>query len=271
MGNPKYRPVECEGFEEALDEYGHGGNPSDTIGFPQGRQSRRQMLWMSLTRSIPWLLNFILLVILLLQNITHVSPWKGSFETGFQETELRSAFESIQFRSSEFQEPGDTAIETVRESPYIGKASPELDDTWNMLVAPTMLHLNDEEIGHYKDQTLKSESGWVTGLQVFHYLNCINSLRKAAYQHHYGAPTEEQLQRLDHCIDTLRLAVKCQSDLTPMLYFQPSNISDKMGLKSHTHTCRHFRVVHEWATARSTCKDDLACAVEVGKAAGGDM
>ncbi|KAK8122636.1 hypothetical protein PG984_011306 [Apiospora sp. TS-2023a] len=270
MGNPRYQPVECQDFEGALEICIHNESCPQQTCHSHRWQNLGQRFCTLLSRAFPWLLSLILVIILLLQNTLNTSPWRGSFETGFEETELQSAFQSIEFRKSEFQQPGDPSIELVRQSPYIGQPSTELDNTWRLLVAPTVIHLDDDEIGNYADRTLKSEKGWVTGLQVFHYLNCINSLRRAAYQHHYGAPSDEQFERLDQCIDMLRLAVKCQSDLTPMLYFSPSNQSDEMALKSHTHTCRHFRVVHEWATARSTCKDDIACAVEVGKTAGGE-
>ncbi|XP_014550238.1 hypothetical protein COCVIDRAFT_116011, partial [Bipolaris victoriae FI3] len=111
----------------------------------------------------------------------------------------------------------------------------------------------------------------LVSLQVYHYLHCINALRRAAYQHVYGAPTKEHLNHLDHCIDMLRQAAQCQSDLTPMLYFNPENDPNTMLIKSHQHSCRRFDLVNEWAMARSQCKGNTTCAIEVGKQVGGEM
>ncbi|KAK1994130.1 hypothetical protein LX36DRAFT_584942, partial [Colletotrichum falcatum] len=108
-------------------------------------------------------------------------------------------------------------------------------------------------------------------LQVYHYLHCINALRRAVYHNVYGAPSKEHFAHIDHCVDMLRQAAQCQSDLTPMLYYNPPGEPDRMLIKSHDHTCRHFDAMHEWAVARSTCKGNTTCAIELGKEVGGEI
>ncbi|CCF39697.1 hypothetical protein CH063_10463, partial [Colletotrichum higginsianum] len=106
-------------------------------------------------------------------------------------------------------------------------------------------------------------------MQVYHYLHCVNALRRGVYQDVYGTPSTAHLVHLDHCVDMLRLAVQCQSDMTPMLYFHRDNDVETMLIKSHDHTCRNFKTLHEWAVARSTCKDNITCAIDVGREVGG--
>jgi hypothetical protein len=72
----------------------------------------------------------------------------------------------------------------------------------------------------------------------------------------------------DHCIDMLRLSSQCQSDLTPMLYY---NLNGTMGIQPHVHTCRDFDQIHQWAVSRSRCGDDEECAISLGKQVGGEM
>ncbi|KAK2007416.1 hypothetical protein LZ32DRAFT_651177 [Colletotrichum eremochloae] len=193
MISPSYTPVACQDFERGSDTCDAGHDSSHILEVSERRKSERLKNWI-LTHSAPWIISFVLVLVVLVQNAPAFSS-KGSYETGYLETELHSAFQSIHFRKSEFQQPDDPSIVTLRKSPYIGEPSTELDDTWRTLVSPTFLYLNDDEIGKYAEQTLKTEKGWVTG---------------------------------------------------------PSNNSDEMLLKSHTHTCRHFSRVHEWAVERST-------------------
>ncbi|KAK8856767.1 Tat pathway signal sequence [Apiospora arundinis] len=191
----------------------------------------------------------------------------GSFQTGWRDTELHAAFDAIKIQRMTIDQPAGLATGPP-QSEYVGEPSEELDNAWRILVAPTVLDLNKHEIGDYAEQTVKTESGWTSGLQVYHNLHCINALRRAVYQHVYGTPSKGELYHLDHCIDMLRLGAQCQSDLTPMLYVPTSGT---MGIKPHEHTCRNFSAIHEWARARSRCKYDTECAIRLGKEVGAEM
>jgi len=53
---------------------------------------------------------------------------------------------------------------------------------------------------------------------------------------------------IDHCIDHLRQAIQCHSDLTPMSW---ERVGKKLILKTETkHTCRDFNKIHGWALDR---------------------
>lgn len=55
---------------------------------------------------------------------------------------------------------------------------------------------------------------------------------------------------LDHCIEQLRQAIQCHSDMTPVPLF---TIDGKKGLFTHstTHTCRDFEAVKRWRDERN--------------------
>ncbi|KAK7984730.1 hypothetical protein PG988_002352 [Apiospora saccharicola] len=116
----------------------------------------------------------------------------GSFQTGWRETELHAAFEAIKIRKMRIDQPAGLSTGPP-QSEYVGEPSEKLDNAWRILVAPTVLDLNQQEIGNYANQTVKTESGWTSGLQVYHSLHCINALRRAVYQHVYGTPSKGEI------------------------------------------------------------------------------
>lgn len=45
---------------------------------------------------------------------------------------------------------------------------------------------------------------------------------------------------IDHCIEMLRIAIKCQSDITPITLYVPKWQEDPTPDFSTLHTCRNF-------------------------------
>ncbi|TQN67325.1 hypothetical protein CSHISOI_08134 [Colletotrichum shisoi] len=87
----------------------------------------------------------------------HFTPLVGSFESGFTGTELRSAFETIQLYRTVFDQPEDTSVTGKAPSVYAGEPFTEIYNAWRILVAPTVLYLQEDEIGEYKDKTVKTD------------------------------------------------------------------------------------------------------------------
>ncbi|KAF6806297.1 hypothetical protein CMUS01_14404 [Colletotrichum musicola] len=170
----------------------------------------------------------------------------GTYETGWRETELHSAFPLIGLEKVRFQQydmPLDVANFVPPHSDYTGDPTEEIDAAWEKLIAPNVILLSETEIGSYASQTFSNGTGFYSG-QV------------ALYQHVYGKPDLRALRRLDHCVDLLREANQCHMDMTPMLF----NVSAKNGrttfaLKRHNHTCRKFDVLHEWALSKTAAID----------------
>jgi hypothetical protein len=65
---------------------------------------------------------------------------------------------------------------------------------------------------------------------------------------------DNPLTALDHCIEQLRQAVQCHSDMTPVPLF---TIDGKKGLFTHstTHTCRDFEAVKRWRDERNQVRE----------------
>lgn len=113
-----------------------------------------------------------------------------------------------------------------------------------------------------RDQSANADSwqwpddgSYFSGLEVFHSLHCLNRIRQAfypeVYQGLFDNPDDPPRQHhIDHCINHLRQAIQCHSDLTPMQWLLDG---DKVILNTNTrHTCRDFERVREWAATHQT-------------------
>ena len=56
---------------------------------------------------------------------------------------------------------------------------------------------------------------YIVEINVFHYLHCLDTLRKHLHKEHYfdGAPDEKAVEHRDHCLDTLRQVLMCNADV----------------------------------------------------------
>ncbi|TEA21072.1 Cyclochlorotine biosynthesis protein O [Colletotrichum sidae] len=144
---------------------------------------------------------------------------------------------------------------------YAAAPSPEVDRAWYELL--TGLNIDLEDPGeHLRRTTFRwPESGlYLTGLEVFHSLHCLDRLRQALYPEYYrhvfsnpNNPSRED--HIGHCINHLRQAIQCHGDLTPMVW---KLAGDKIILSTETrHMCRDFDRIHEWAAQRQTRFEDI--------------
>jgi len=160
----------------------------------------------------------------------------------------------------------DAAI--VQVNKYRGPPSPEIDAEWEKIGAGVPgvrlqwddiialnksvqtdpmkpLHRIPEEFG----------GGYIGMLEVFHLLHCLDEVRKATYPEHYAAEWEAHggvhAARIhnDHCIDMLREMIMCDTDVTPVTFYDPLGMSNRklpMPDFNTLHTCRNFEAVLEW-------------------------
>ncbi|TDZ58430.1 Cyclochlorotine biosynthesis protein O [Colletotrichum trifolii] len=144
---------------------------------------------------------------------------------------------------------------------YTAAPSPEVDRAWYELL--TGLNIDLEDPGeHLRRTTFRWPESrlYLTGLEVFHSLHCLDRLRQALYPEYYrhvfsnpNNPSRED--HIGHCINHLRQAIQCHGDLTPMVW---KLVGDKIILSTETrHMCRDFDRIHEWAAQRQTRFEDI--------------
>ena len=92
-------------------------------------------------------------------------------------------------------------------------------------------------------------------LDVFHQLHCLNLVRQYTYRDVYDysnvtafrAPQEVVRGHIDHCIETIRKAIMCTADVTPVVFLKDE--TRKGGSKSDFNIvkkCRDFERIREW-------------------------
>ncbi|KAI4141043.1 MAG: hypothetical protein L6R39_005532 [Caloplaca ligustica] len=112
-----------------------------------------------------------------------------------------------------------------------------------------------------------SEDKYIVVLSVFHHLHCLNAVRKGLYYFFddwwnstYNSFTifpgikdqhsEEDMEaavpqvwHLDHCIDSLRQAIMCASDLSPYVFQWSEKERGIRAFANAVHTCWRFDAV----------------------------
>ncbi|KAI8633234.1 hypothetical protein F5Y19DRAFT_490409 [Xylariaceae sp. FL1651] len=140
---------------------------------------------------------------------------------------------------------------------YVGNPSPEIDAAWEHLIFGEAIDLKGDEAKTIEGTTFqKSDGWWVLGLEVFHHLHCLNMVRKALHLDYYGI-NEDSMERynthIEHCIDSIRQALMCTSDITPWpvewntRYHRP-----RPNFITAPHTCRNFEKLRDWAHEHAT-------------------
>ncbi|ERS97142.1 hypothetical protein HMPREF1624_06472 [Sporothrix schenckii ATCC 58251] len=169
-----------------------------------------------------------------------------------------------------------TNLTPVVEGPFVG-FGPEVDLAWDYIandIGDTMISEEELDKLGLPRNSLKithprtGEVGYRAALEVFHQLHCLNLVRQAVYKDYYkhhggdvgGADSKEDLMgHVDHCIETLRTNLMCQSDIgifTFKLFPEYGFADDDYWPDFNTlHTCRNFEAVRSWAVEHTVAWD----------------
>ncbi|GAW23851.1 hypothetical protein ANO14919_134280 [Xylariales sp. No.14919] len=175
--------------------------------------------------------------------------------------------------------------EFAHKTKYRGPPTPEIevawDQIWNLggvevpLDGPAQLGKQSGSLVHVDWDEARGYSGM---LEVFHQLHCLNLIRQYTWRDYYNEHLREWLDEgenhllvnlnvsskasvgdrmhVDHCIETLRLQLMCNADLTPMLVLKDDSraIGAKADFNVH-HKCRRWERVVEWQRIHTTDKE----------------
>ncbi|KAL1840111.1 hypothetical protein VTK73DRAFT_3844 [Phialemonium thermophilum] len=113
-----------------------------------------------------------------------------------------------------------------------------------------------DQLGHSTEGAAKQGDSYVALVEVFHYMHCIDFIRKYVFREHYpnwvtldGAP-EAVLGHVDHCIDLLRQKIMCDADIGLMAYSYDAKTQFATARTSNMHMCRNLGDIRDWAAAR---------------------
>ncbi|KAI3337573.1 hypothetical protein HD806DRAFT_518387 [Xylariaceae sp. AK1471] len=139
------------------------------------------------------------------------------------------------------------------EKIWVGDPNPDIDALWDGFEDIWNVLLDGEEAEIIRDKTLMYNGYWITGLDVFHQLHCLDTLRRALYPDYYPreASRRTHLLHQEHCVDYLRQAIMCHADTTPVLQ-QRLPQANRTGPNFETfHTCGSVEDLVSWSRQRN--------------------
>ncbi|KAI1412051.1 hypothetical protein F5Y13DRAFT_200386 [Hypoxylon sp. FL1857] len=152
------------------------------------------------------------------------------------------------------------------EFPWKQEPSDELDRMWGKLLYAQNIRVSEDELdllGQNKTNRIRlagSDNYWAA-LGVYHYLHCLNNLRKVVHWDYYGPRLANSgherafgLSHSDHCIDMLRQAVMCRPNtaIYTAEWSDESHRAPNLNLKlDATTTCVNWENLNGWAIERA--------------------
>ncbi|KAF4628749.1 hypothetical protein G7Y89_g9408 [Cudoniella acicularis] len=180
---------------------------------------------------------------------------RGSWGTSssIDKTVYSPAQEAVNFERVRFN------ATLVIESPYNGEPGPEVDAAWHELLSYMNIAVSGSDLDRIGASSIPipdQEGQYVAGLNVFHELHCLKRIRQytwADYYHPNATEEDSRLNRLhaDHCIDVLRQAILCHSDISLFTLEWSQAQSKPRANFSHEHTCVNWGAILAWARERS--------------------
>ncbi|KAJ5614790.1 hypothetical protein N7528_008444 [Penicillium herquei] len=205
-----------------------------------------------------WIISLFTAVLLLKRDGNQAEHCLASaFDTELLPAQSALEVQKVRFSGNLVMLDNGTLLATSwdHDSPkYTGEPSDELDARWKALYRDDGVDLRGAEADSIRGHTFTKPGGWSTvGIDVFHQLHCLDTLRQGLRQDYYTKHDEEPAYtiHLNHCLDYLRQAVMCNVDMTPILISWDDKRSRPLADFEMEHTCRDFWKVRDWARERT--------------------
>jgi hypothetical protein len=147
--------------------------------------------------------------------------------------------------------------------PFMGHPRPELDAAWHELLSGTLVRFSADELhlANYTTSIKHKEGGYIGGLGISHNLHCLKRIKQYLHPDYY--PTElhvheDPFEHLDHCLESLRLAIMCHGDTNVYaLQWLPHNRFKPGVVLSQQNVCVDWEPLHRWMLERAAKVDDM--------------
>ncbi|KAF4979771.1 hypothetical protein FZEAL_4075 [Fusarium zealandicum] len=161
-------------------------------------------------------------------------------------------YETVTF-NSDF--PEDHSGKTV----YHG-ASSKSEKAWTKLLDPYIVQISGKEaqgISRPTSKISKDPDYYITGLDVYHQLHCLNDIRKLVRDYNSTDGTLDRLQTMHkfHCIDSIRQSLMCNADLSLIHWYWADQPGKHFPNATTTHICRNWSKIEEWAVKHRLDED----------------
>ncbi|KAE9980044.1 hypothetical protein BLS_009226 [Venturia inaequalis] len=174
------------------------------------------------------------------------------------------ALEAVEYVDADFADSFNST------SIYRGPPIPEREEAWDKLTYKHGIEVPESELAglnrspsdNLKKVPKEVGDGYVGILEVFHQLHCLNEIRMYTWWQvgkYPGTPDGLSMSPLknrmhvDHCIESLRIALMCWGDVTPLLIRLGGPAGAKADFNTH-HRCRNFDKLEDWIDNNWTVK-----------------
>lgn len=214
-----------------------------------GKTRARRILSFLSGGALPWLVNLILVLALLIDRRDAAAKTCSHDAPPVLTPTL--AEEYVEYRTEVMYDGVDKRNPA---SPYQGWPTPEKDALWDRFDG-AMFRVSAQEAAALPHRTLQvalpeslPRDEYLVGATFTHALHCLNQLRRATYPRHYNESLVDAATgrvdyfkwwHLDHCVEVLRRYVTCHADTTPYTFdwVEGARIAVHPGT---VHTCRNF-------------------------------
>jgi len=166
-----------------------------------------------------------------------------------------------------------------KKTQFEGPPNPDIDAAWLDLFHHSIVRISKEQaalLPKHTEAFTGDETHYVTQLDVYHQLHCLNMIRKLLWPDYYldidhlrytSFVDGSVLDHFDHCIGQIRQSLMCNADVTPLRWRwdAPNNVSTPDF--DVPHTCKKWDRLKEWTAANKAkleidifhhVEDDLA-------------
>ncbi|KAI0552373.1 hypothetical protein F4679DRAFT_535407 [Xylaria curta] len=239
--------------------------------------SRHRTYASRLLTTLPWALAFVSIALLIYNFLNGPDEFTCTRLLNPYSPAIEDAV--VEYYDTDFEN------EFAHKTKYRGPPTPELeqawDELWNVggvevpLDGPARLGKSTKNLIHVN---LDEQRGYSGMFEAFHQLHCLNLIRQYTWRDYYKDHLREWLDEgdhrrivdldilanqsvgdrmhVDHCIETLRLQLMCNADMTPMLVFEDNDspLGSKADFNVH-HKCRRWDRLIEWQRVHTADKD----------------
>ncbi|EJC99578.1 uncharacterized protein FOMMEDRAFT_43149, partial [Fomitiporia mediterranea MF3/22] len=140
---------------------------------------------------------------------------------------------------------------------YQKGTSDEVDKAWEDLYSFGISEVPRSVAEKMPNKTyplVSSDGNYITELDVFHQLHCLNTLRMALTPDYYRKKNLTDLEKsfleiphAYHCLDALRQSLTCNADIATYVWHWDPEDEMVKPTGNVVHSCRDFDKLKEWA------------------------
>ncbi|KAF8913304.1 hypothetical protein CPB85DRAFT_571732 [Mucidula mucida] len=200
----------------------------------------------------------LILNVLLIFTFYTGKPWNTT--PSFLESSVvySPAHDAVSYQAQSFDRGFQSAMPIYEQDP-----SEEVDAAWKELTRYTVSKITKAEAQQMANHTyplVHKEGYYMSGLDVFHQLHCLDMLRMSLYPEYYPSmavhSTHLHRAHMAHCVGHVRQALMCNADITPIVWQWEEDAQLVRRKDDVPHTCKSFERIHQWAKERFEYVDD---------------